>query len=76
MVAQGAEVVALGKARLEACPYHVLRSVLCEFQHGILTLRGQLPTFFHKQMMYGPRGRRRLGRRRGRLVNQIEVAAQ
>ena len=34
MVAQGKEagVVALGQARLAACPYFVLRSVLCEFR--------------------------------------------
>jgi osmotically-inducible protein OsmY len=73
MVAQWAEVVALGRARLEACPYHVLRSVLCEFQHGILTLRGQLPTFFHKQM-----AQEAVGGLAGvrQVVNQIEVAPQ
>jgi osmotically-inducible protein OsmY len=73
MVAQGVEVVALGKARLEACPYHVLRSVLCEFQHGILTLRGRLPTFFHKQM-----AQEAVGGLAGvrQVVNQIEVAPQ
>jgi osmotically-inducible protein OsmY len=74
MVAEGAEagVVALGKARLAECPYQVLRSVLCEFQHGVLTLRGQLPTFFHKQL-----AQEAVGGLAGveRVVNQIEVAS-
>lgn len=72
MVAQGTDVVALGRARLEACPYFVLRSVLCEFQHGILTLRGHLPTFFHKQM-----AQEAVGGLTGvsQVVNRIEVAS-
>jgi len=74
MVAPGKEagVVALGQARLAACPYYVLRSVMCDFQHGILTLRGELPTFFHKQMaqeaVCGLVGV-------SQVVNQIEVAS-
>lgn len=72
MVAQGAEVVALGRARLADCPYHVLKSVVCEFQHGVLTLRGQLPTFFHKQL-----AQEAVGGLAGvrQVVNQIEVAS-
>jgi osmotically-inducible protein OsmY len=65
-------VAELGKARLAACPYHALRSVICEFRHGILTLRGRLPTFFHKQMaqevVNGLNGV-------SQIVNQIEVMA-
>lgn len=73
MVSQGTDagMVALGHARLAACPYPVLRRVLCEFQHGVLTLRGQLPTFFHKQM-----AQEAVGGLAGvrQVVNQIEVA--
>jgi len=72
MVSQGSEtgVVALVYARLAACPYHVLRTVLCEFQHGVLTLRGELPTFFHKQMAQEAVGGLAEVRQ---VVNQIEV---
>jgi hypothetical protein len=31
-------------------PYHVLRRVSCEYQAGELILRGELPTYFLKQM--------------------------
>lgn len=75
MVAQGVEagVVAMGKERLANCPYHVLKSVLCEFQHGVLTLSGQLPTFFHKQL-----AQEAVGGLAGvrQVVNRIEVAAR
>lgn len=73
MVSQGTEagVTAMVRAKLAACPYHVLRSVLCDFRQGILTLRGELPTFYHKQMAQevvgGMAGVRQ-------VVNQIEVA--
>jgi len=74
MVSQGRQpsMAELGQARLAACPYHVLRSVLCEFQHGILTLRGELPTFFHKQL-----AQEAVGGMDGvrQVVNQIEVAS-
>lgn len=65
-------VVELGHARLAACPYHVLRSVLCEFQHGVLILRGRLPTFFHKQM-----AQEAVGGLDGvrQVVNEIEVTS-
>ncbi len=74
MVAPGKEagVVALGQARLAACPYFVLRSVMCDFDQGVLTLRGELPTFYHKQM-----AQEAVGGLSGvsQVVNQIEVAA-
>jgi osmotically-inducible protein OsmY len=67
-----AGIAEMGRARLLACPYHALRSVFCEFRHGILTLRGSLPTFFHKQMaqeaVIGLNGV-------SQIVNQIEVVA-
>jgi osmotically-inducible protein OsmY len=66
-------VAEMGHARLAACPYHALRAVYCEFRQGILTLRGRLPSFFHKQMaqevLSGLSGV-------SQIVNQIEVAAR
>ena len=74
MVSQGTDagVAELGRARLAACPYHVLKTVLCEFQHGVLTLRGRLPTFFHKQM-----AQEAVGGMPGvrQIVNHIEVSS-
>jgi osmotically-inducible protein OsmY len=31
-------------------PYHDVRKVLCEYDHGILFLRGRLPSFRLKQI--------------------------
>jgi hypothetical protein len=66
------KVLELAKARLAACSYHAVRTVLCEFRHGLLILRGRLPSFFHKQVaqeaVAGLTGMER-------IVNQIEVVA-
>jgi len=34
---------------LQNSPYQAVRRVLCECDHGILFLRGHLPTFYQKQ---------------------------
>jgi hypothetical protein len=35
---------------LSESPYPVLRRVVCRFDHGVLTMRGRLSSFFLKQM--------------------------
>ncbi len=38
------------QSRLRKSGYHELRFVLCEFHEGVLTLRGQVPSFYLKQV--------------------------
>lgn len=38
------------KARLEASPYPSIRQIVCQYDEGVLVLRGRLPSFFHKQL--------------------------
>ncbi len=35
---------------LRRSPYLMIRSVSCEYHRGTLVLRGQLPSFYHKQL--------------------------
>jgi osmotically-inducible protein OsmY len=51
-------------------PYHDVRRVLCEYDHGILVLRGRLPTFHQKQA-----AQEAVARVKGvtQVVNRIEV---
>lgn len=35
---------------LRRSPYPMIRNVSCEFHEGALILRGQLPSFYHKQL--------------------------
>lgn len=35
---------------LRSSPYYAVRTVCCEFQDGVLVLRGRLKTYFHKQI--------------------------
>ena len=44
---QAADIVA---SRLGASPYRELRNIRCEYHDGVLTLRGRLPLFYHKQL--------------------------
>lgn len=44
---QAASIVA---SRLSASPYRELRNIRCDYHDGVLTLRGRLPLFFHKQL--------------------------
>jgi len=55
---------------LQNSPYHAVRTVLCEWDHGILFLRGKLSSFHHKQV-----AQETVARIKGEtpLVNQIEV---
>ena len=37
---------------LEGCPYaHFFRQIQCDFDDGVLTLRGSVPTFYLKQVL-------------------------
>jgi hypothetical protein len=36
--------------RLQASPYHILRKISCECKDGVLTLKGNLLTFYEKQI--------------------------
>ena len=40
----------LARARLLASSYADVRRVMCESEHGILTLRGIVTSYFHKQL--------------------------
>ena len=44
------EVVKMAQQRLQESPYLALRSVDCEFYQGVLTLTGEVPTYYTKQM--------------------------
>ena len=67
----GAErVVAAARGLLQQSPYQVLRRVRCEFHEGILTLRGEVPSFYMKQIAQTT-VRRVLGVEV--LVNRLEV---
>jgi hypothetical protein len=35
---------------LQKSPYKLLQAVLCDYDEGILFLRGKLPNFYHKQL--------------------------
>ncbi|MCC6127492.1 MAG: BON domain-containing protein [Pirellulales bacterium] len=61
------------RSSLEQSAYHVLRTVSFSYEHGVLLLRGQLPTYFHKQL-----AQEAVRRINGvtRIVNQIEVTSE
>jgi osmotically-inducible protein OsmY len=58
---------------LEKSGYHVLRTISFSCERGVLFLRGQLPTYFHKQL--AQEAVRRIDGVR-RIVNQIEVTSE
>ena len=43
-------VVARAKERLQMAPYMSVRNVSCEYDDGVLILRGQVSSFFEKQL--------------------------
>jgi osmotically-inducible protein OsmY len=63
-IAEGAE------SRLRCNSYLALKNVSCEYNEGVLTLRGCLPTYYLKQM-----AQTAVARVDGvqRIVNEIEV---
>jgi hypothetical protein len=59
--------------RLRGSPYRVVLSgVSCEWDHGMLFLRGRLASFFHKQLAQEAVAELR---RVVQVVNEIEVGA-
>jgi hypothetical protein len=44
------EVIQAAKDRLRKTPYPALGALSCEYDQGVLFLRGHLPTFYQKQL--------------------------
>jgi osmotically-inducible protein OsmY len=44
------EVTEAAKDRLRKTPYWALKALSCEYDRGALFLRGQLPSFYQKQL--------------------------
>ena len=61
----------LVERRLRESPYLCLRTIRCEHQQGVLTLRGSVPSYYHKQLAQALVAQLV---RSGAFVNQIEVA--
>ena len=57
---------------LQNSPYAILRGVSCMYDRGILLLRGQVPSFYHKQL-----AQETVRKIEGvvQVVHQIEVVA-
>ena len=51
-------------------PYHAVRRVFCQYDHGTLFLRGRLPSFHQKQV-----AQEAIARVKGvtQVINRIEV---
>jgi osmotically-inducible protein OsmY len=64
------EIAAVAASRLSASSHPALRKILCNYDEGVLVLRGRLNSFFHMQM-----AQEIVARIEGveRVVNQIEV---
>ena len=48
--ATNGEVARTAEKRFRACPYVALRSIMCEFHEGVLVLRGQVTSYYLKQL--------------------------
>jgi osmotically-inducible protein OsmY len=48
--AQDSQIARAAEARLRSSPYRPVRSVSCTNEHGVVTLRGRLPSFYQKQL--------------------------
>ena len=44
------DVTERARERLRQSPHQEVRSVSCEFERGVLRLRGRLSSFYHKQL--------------------------
>jgi osmotically-inducible protein OsmY len=66
------QVTEAARRRLNKSPYATVRSVSCEYDGGMLRLRGRVPTFYHKQL-----AQEAVADLRGvlQVVNQTEVVA-
>lgn len=56
--------------RLRSSPYLPVRRIVCDYQEGVLFLRGRSPSFFYKQL-----AQETVGKVSGviQVVNEIEV---
>jgi hypothetical protein len=64
------DVTEIARDRLCSSPYTSIRSLSCNFDNGVLLLRGRLHSFYHKQV-----AQETVRRLSGvmRIVNEIEV---
>jgi osmotically-inducible protein OsmY len=46
----GSDVVGQAQERLQAVPYLSFRDLRCEYRHGLLILRGQVESYYEKQL--------------------------
>jgi hypothetical protein len=44
------EILAEVRTRFRRSPYHELRNVVCDFDEGVLTMQGNVPSCFLKQI--------------------------
>ena len=63
-------VESAAQKELAATGYYPLKALSCRFRDGTLTLQGQVPSYFHKQM--AQEAIRRVGSIRA-IVNEIQV---
>ena len=70
-VSSGCDIVEQAQERLQATPYISFRDVRCEYRHGLLFLRGQVESYYEKQL-----AQEAVARLEGvaQVVNQLEVA--
>ena len=66
------DVTQRASENLRQCPHHEVRTVSCEFERGVLRLRGRLSRFYHKQL-----AQEAVARLSGvqEVVNEVVVAA-
>ena len=66
------EVARAAKDRLQSSPHPHVRAVSCEYDQGVLFLRGRVPSFYDKQV-----AQETVARVDGvaQVVNETEVAA-
>ena len=71
ILSNSGDVVGKAKERLKMAPYPTVRNVSCDYDDGVLFLRGEVPTFFEKQLaqeaVFNLNGV-------SRVVNEIKVA--
>ena len=48
--ATNGDVAKTAEKRFQSSPYVALRSIVCEFHEGVLVLRGQVPSYYLKQL--------------------------
>jgi len=55
---------------LRTSPYMPLRALSCELDNGVLTVRGRVPSFYHKQLAFAELTRQLYG---CEIIDMIEV---